>query len=280
MQKYRVMSTRQHASRSSAQKSLKCGSKSPFNESRKMKTNKECVGDAMGEELDDGDVQNHGKLSEIYSMLKTVMAKLDTLDDIKKRIVNVEQDVKELKSSIEFAHAEVKDLKEEVERSKKSDIENRMRIDCLEDENRRLHDSIVDLKARSMRDNLLFHNVEEEARENTTDKIFQLLEEKLEIPDARNKIKIDRSHRVGRKRDTQRKPRAIVVKFNFYQDRELVRRNAKKLKGTKIGISEQFPEEIEKIRQTLYPEMRKAKAQGHQVRLVRDKLFINNIRFN
>ena len=59
-------------------------------------------------------------------MLKTVMAKLDTLDDIKKRIVNVEQDVKELKSSIEFAHAEVKDLKE-VERSKKSDIENRMR---------------------------------------------------------------------------------------------------------------------------------------------------------
>ena len=40
----------------------------------------------MREELDDGDVQNHGKLSEIYSMLKTVMAKLDTLDDIKKRI--------------------------------------------------------------------------------------------------------------------------------------------------------------------------------------------------
>ena len=70
------MSTRQHASRSSAQKSLKCGSKSPFNESRKMKTNKECVGDAMGEELDDGDVPNHRKLSEIYSMLKTVMAKL------------------------------------------------------------------------------------------------------------------------------------------------------------------------------------------------------------
>ena len=52
----------------------------------------------MREELDDGDVQNHGKLSEIYSMLKTVMGKLDTLDDIKKRIVNVEQDVKELKS--------------------------------------------------------------------------------------------------------------------------------------------------------------------------------------
>ena len=93
-----------------------------------MKTSKECVGDAMGEELDNGDLQNHGKLSEIYSMLKMVMAKLDTLDDIKKRIVNVEQDVKDMKSSIEFAHAEGKDLKEEVERSKKSDNENRMRM--------------------------------------------------------------------------------------------------------------------------------------------------------
>ena len=149
-----------------------------------------------------------------------------------------------------------------------------MIIDCLEEENRRLHESTVDLKARSMRDNPLFYNVEEKARGNTTDKIFRFLEEKLEIPDVRNKIKI------GQKRDMQRKTRAIVVKFNFYQDRELVRRNAKKLKGTKIGISEQFPEEIEKIRQTLYLEMRKAKAQGHQVRLVRDKLFTNNIRFN
>ena len=59
-----------------------------------MKTNKECVGDAMGEELDNRNVQNHGKLSEIFSMLKMVMAKLDTLDDIKKRIANVEQDIK------------------------------------------------------------------------------------------------------------------------------------------------------------------------------------------
>ena len=164
-------------------------------------------------------------------------------------------------------------LKGEVEKLKESDRENGMIIDCLEEKNRRLHESIVDLKARSMRDNPLFY-VEEKARGNTTDKIFRFLEEKLEIPDTRNKIKIDQ------KRDMQRKTRAIVVKFNFYQDRELVRRNAKKLKGRKIGISEQFPEEIEKIRQTLYLKMRKAKSQGHQVRLVRDKLFINNIRSN
>ena len=52
----------------------------------------------------------------------------------------------------------------------------------------------------------------------------------------------------------------IFLKFNF-------------------GISEQFPEEIEKVRQKLYPEMRRAKAEKQRVRLVRDKLFINNVEF-
>jgi NAD-specific glutamate dehydrogenase len=83
-------------------------------------------------------------------MLKTVMAKLDTLDDIQKRIVCVEQDFKQMKTSLEFAHAEVKDLK--VERTKKSENE------------------ILNPLARSMRDNLLFYNVEEEERENRDEK--------------------------------------------------------------------------------------------------------------
>jgi tRNA threonylcarbamoyladenosine modification (KEOPS) complex Pcc1 subunit len=220
------------------------------------------------------------KLDEIYEMIRTVMAKLDTLDEIKNRIVCVEQDFKQMKSSLEFAHAEVEDLKEQIENANSSEEENRNRIvGIIEEANRRLHESVIDLKARSVRDNLLLFNVEEEEKENTDDKIFQILEEKLEIPDARNKIKIDRTHRVGRKRNAQRKPRAIVVKFNRFRDREFIRQNARKLRGTRIGIAEQFPEEIEKIRQTLYPEMKKDKAAKQRVRMVRDKLFINGVEF-
>ncbi|CAB4024104.1 Hypothetical predicted protein, partial [Paramuricea clavata] len=112
-----------------------------------------------------------------------------------------------------------------------------------------------------MRDNLLFHNIEESDEENCAEVIYSLLEEKLDMPDARQNIKIDRAHRVGRKRDSRRKPRAIVAKFYFSPDREKIRRNARKLKGTRIGIFEQFPEEIEKVRQKLYPEMRRVKAE-------------------
>jgi tRNA threonylcarbamoyladenosine modification (KEOPS) complex Pcc1 subunit len=212
-------------------------------------------------------------------MIRTVMAKLDTLDEIKNRIACVEQDFKQLKSSLEFAHAEVEDLKDQIENAKNSEVENRNRIVELEEANRRLHESVIDLKGCSMRDNLLFFNVEEEEKENTDEKIFQILEEKLEIPDARNKIQIDRTHRDGRKRNAQRKPRAIVVKFNYFRDREFIRQNARKLRGTRIRIAEQFPEEIEKITQTLYLEMKKAKAAKQRVRMVRDKLFINGVEF-
>ncbi|CAB3979259.1 unc-13 homolog C-like [Paramuricea clavata] len=49
------------------------------------------------------------------------------------------------------------------------------------------------------------------------------------------------------------KPCPIVVKFNRYQQREDVRVNAHKLKGTKIGISEQFPKEIANVRKKPLP---------------------------
>jgi hypothetical protein len=81
-----------------------------------------------------------------------------------------------------------------------------------------------------MRDNLIFFNIPENDKENTTELIHELLERKMEIKEARSTVKIDRSHRIGRKREDQRKPRPIVVKFNFHQDREHVRLNAKKLK--------------------------------------------------
>jgi hypothetical protein len=127
-------------------------------------------------------------------MPKTVMAKLDTLDDIQKRTVCVEQYFKQMKTSLEFAHTEIKHLKDEVERIKKSENEIQHKMCKLEESNRLLQESVIDLKARSMRDNLFFYNVEEEERENTDENIYQILEEKLQIPDARNKIKIDQSH--------------------------------------------------------------------------------------
>ena len=53
-----------------------------------------------------------------------------------------------------------------------------------------MRNKIVDLQARSMRDNLLFFNISERDQGNTTEIIQELLEAKMEIHDARSKVKI------------------------------------------------------------------------------------------
>lgn len=126
-----------------------------------------------------------------------------------------------------------------------------------------------------MRDNLIFYNIPETRDEETTPIIHKLLEEKMGMKDATKNIKIDRSHRLGRPKPGASKPRPIVAKFNYHQDRETIRRNAMKLRGTNIGIGEQFPAEIVKARKELYPELKKGKHEGKQAKLVRDKLIID-----
>ena len=133
--------------------------------------------------------------------------------------------------------------------------------------------SVIDLKARSVHDNLLFYNLPENRDENTTEVVQNLLGEKLGLENAKN-IKIDRSHRLDKKKSGESKPRPIVAKFNFHQDKVTILQNARKLKGTQIGISEQFPEEIARERKRLYPELKKARCNGMKANLVRDKLLL------
>jgi hypothetical protein len=50
-----------------------------------------------------------------------------------------------------------------------------------------------------------------------------------------------------------------------------------KLRGTYFGIREQFPAEVEEKRRTLYPVVHDCKQKGLRTKLVRDRLFIENI---
>ena len=96
--------------------------------------------------------------------------------------------------------------------------------------------------------------------------------------DENGDIEIEWAHRLGRKREDG-KPRAIVAKFLRYQDKEHIRKSAHLLKGTNIGITEQFPKEIADARKALYPVFKKAKKEGNMALLIKDKLFINGQRY-
>lgn len=80
---------------------------------------------------------------------------------------------------------------------------------------------LVDLQSRSMRSNLLFFDMKENCdgrQENCIDTVLQFCSEKLNIKEVKNGIKFDRARRIGRR--SAQKPRPIIAKFNYYQDRE------------------------------------------------------------
>lgn len=163
-------------------------------------------------------------------------------------------------------------------------------VENLQAENEKLRKSqaetestLIDLQCRSMRDNLIFTGINEpelsaDEYENTEETLCYFLRNEMNISEQ---IPFDRVHRIGPYQPNKDYPRHIVAKFEKFKDREKVRRAAPEtLKGKPFGVREQFSKSIEDRRKLLYPELKKAKMDPrNKVRLVRDKLYINNSEF-
>ena len=126
----------------------------------------------------------------------------------------------------------------------------------------------IDMKSRSMRDNLLFTDISEHENEDTEQVIKIFLSDKMSKTD----VSFERVHRVGRvyHRPSRQavRPRSIVAKFTFFKDMERVGKSANRLKGTHYGIREQFSEEIEQRRKSLYPILQKARQEKKKAVLI------------
>ena len=113
----------------------------------------------------------------------------------------------------------------------------------------------IDSEARNRRNNLLFKGVSEQANEDCFRQIQTFLLEQLNIDTS---MYIHRAHRLGR--FTLNKTRPIIVAFRDFGDTELIMSKANKLRGSQYGISRDYPMEIVKARQKLWPEFKKFKA--------------------
>lgn len=88
---------------------------------------------------------------------------------------------------------------------------------------------------------------------------------------------IERAHRIGRRRSGEFRP--VVVKFSSFRIREKVRWNASRLGGTRFGIQEQFPRQIQEQRKQLYPILKDARKRGKRATLVVNKLYIDGVEY-
>ena len=215
------------------------------------------------------EILNESEIVKIIGEMSEKLNKLDKLDLIETRLNSIDTDIKDLKHSLTYQQevvAEVQSVQAVQERKLKV-IEEK--VGRIEEEKAKLAREIIDMRAHSMRSNLIFYNIKEEVE----NKIKSLLRDK-ELNSETEKIEIERAHRLGRNRNGT-KPRPIVVKFLRFQEKEMIKRNAYKFKDIGVGISDQFPKEIQEERKKLYPVFKDARSKGHKAFLVKDKLFIN-----
>jgi len=244
---------------------------------------------------------NFGKQNENDTILsrRNVASMNAKLSSLETRLSTNEKLTSELKDSVTFISEQYDSvlktckqtksshntMKTDIERTQSVNEELKRSVQELSSLNKSLREDLIDLKCRSMRDNLIFSHIPEQFQssngrrfEDTEEVLSSFLRQHLQISD----VKFDRVHRIAptqrSRRDT---PRPIVAKFTLFKEREVVRCAAFKLKGTNFGISEQFPEEIlvEDVRRGLYPIMRNLRRDGRRVHLVRDKLYVDGVQY-
>ena len=134
----------------------------------------------------------------------------------------------------------------------------------------------VKLESHSRRNNLIFYGIPEETNESSAKReslLYSFLEENLKMEEEDiDGISVERAHRLGKRNANGDKPRPIIAKFTFHKDKEIILSNARFLAGSDFGISQDFPREIVQIRKELVKVLKQAKKDGHDAKLVYDKL--------
>lgn len=229
-------------------------------------------------------------LSMIEQQLVNINSKISTLDsrvtENENTVKLVQRTVSDLEESRNFDSRTLDTLKKgqtKIERDMVTNSKLTEELQSNKDYNSQIRDDIVDLKGRSMRDNLLFYNFPEQRQnqrnEQCMEKLYDFCELELGMADVRRDVKIDRAHRIGPPKPGKVRP--IVAKFNFYQDKEQVKRKAaEKLQNSKFSVGDQFPKEIQQRRRVLVPVMKKAQKNGHSAVLAYDKLYVDGKIYN
>ena len=189
-------------------------------------------------------------------------------------------ELKDLKESLEFAGKEIISLKAEMAETSTTVKEKAEDMNSFDTDIEVLKRRNIKFEAYTRRENIRIYNIKEESDENTEEQVRNLFVAKLRIPQNDvDAIPFERVHRIPVKPSSQRSqsrgPRPVIVRFSHYQNKEFVRSFYKNLKGTKIGISDDFPREVEEIHKTLYPVLKQAKREQKRAFFNFDKLIIN-----
>ena len=125
---------------------------------------------------------NESEIVKIIGEMSEKLNKLDKLDLIETRLNSIDTDIKDLKHSLTYQQEVVAEVQsvQAVQESKLKVIEEK--VGRIEEEKAKLAREIIDMRAHSMRSNLIFYNIREEntpnEKEEVENKIKSLLRDK------------------------------------------------------------------------------------------------------
>ncbi len=248
---------------------------------------------------------NNDVLQSILSRLDKMDSKLNQLNNIQtsvnkinERLNAMDRKIADIENGQKFVGEKYDTLMTKADQNTHKISEANANLKSVKEDNAKIKatnkslvEDIIDLKCRSMRDNLLFFGVTEQPPttatttptqppEDCADLVFKSFRAELKIENPQAKISIDRAHRIGR--FSSGKTRPIVAKFRDSSSKQCVKDALKlvDLKASPCNVSEQYPQEVKDRRRTLVPIMVQARKDGKKAVLVRDKLYINNVLYS
>ncbi|CAG2247120.1 unnamed protein product [Mytilus edulis] len=144
------------------------------------------------------------------------------VDDVINQCTGNKQEIQELKLEMEKIGSEVK----KSNTAKVTDQSNVIQ---------KMEESLIDLKCRSMKNNLIFSGLQYQKDEHVEEKLRNFLQNELKI---NHRIEFGNAHRFGKQGFNGTRP--IVARFLFRKDLEMVLSSAYHLRGKPFGIKEQF----------------------------------------
>ena len=210
-------------------------------------------------------------MNRISSKVETLESKMKTMET---KVQDCEKASTFINSEFEKTKEKLKSASDDVKRLNTRCKEFETVVKTLESKNKSLEDKTNDLEFRSMRENLLFHGIEELTGENCEMLVQQFIAERLNITET---IHIDRAHRLGKPKG---RIRPIVVKFHEYRQRELVRVTAgeksEALKDVNKGVGVQQTKAVLQKRREMNEIYDREKAAGRQVKWSGAKLLVRD----
>ena len=173
-------------------------------------------------------------------LAKLLVNCLKSIENQVKELFTFHEEAKEsqikVTESLEFMSAKFDDLEKEIKKKDEKINQLEKTIENLAEKQKSLSSEIDDLEQYSRRNCLVLHGVNESNDQNTNEIIIKTFSEELGVEIKEDDL--DRSHRLGKPKRKDNKPRPIIVKFARYAVRKEIFMNKKKLKGKRLLITE------------------------------------------